>query len=151
MVDLRVHRWSWCFGRIDGSEIDADYQLKNRVSNFGSPISGTGNPLSFGLQTAAGTYTVVASIPSIGSCTRTMTGSAVITIVALPTVTASSSNFCYLWTVSTSLSSSGSSNSQTSVTFNNSTPQQEHQFRTSAQQELLLLSQCPVLLQQWRK
>ncbi|MBK6990137.1 MAG: HYR domain-containing protein [Bacteroidetes bacterium] len=107
---------------LDGSEIDVDYQLKNGVSNVGSPISGTGNPLSFGLQTAAGTYTVVASIPSIGSCTRTMTGSAVITIVALPTVTASSSNPVICGPGSTSLSSSGSSNSQTSVTFNNSTP-----------------------------
>ncbi|MBL0034122.1 MAG: hypothetical protein IPP27_18775 [Bacteroidetes bacterium] len=42
-------------------------------------VAGTGNAISFGLQTDAGNYTVVATNTTLG-CTRTMTGSVNITI-----------------------------------------------------------------------
>ncbi|WP_299062372.1 T9SS type A sorting domain-containing protein, partial [uncultured Polaribacter sp.] len=45
----------------------------------GSPITGTGNAISFGNQTAAGTYTVLATRTST-SCTRVMSGSGIVTI-----------------------------------------------------------------------
>jgi len=67
---------------VSGSEASATYQLKLNGTNTGSPVSGTGAAVSFGLQTAAGTYTVVAS----NACptTTTMTGNAVVTITAAP-------------------------------------------------------------------
>ena len=107
---------------LDGSDVDVDYQLKNGASNVGLPIAGTGNPISFGLQTAAGTYTVVANIPSIGTCTRNMTGNAIITVLAIPTITASTTNSLICGTGSTFLSSTGASNSSSPVTFTNITP-----------------------------
>ena len=38
-----------------------NYQLKKDGGNVGSPVPGTGSALSFGNQTAAGTYTVAAT------------------------------------------------------------------------------------------
>jgi Secretion system C-terminal sorting domain len=54
-------------------------------------LTGTGGALDFGLETGAGSYTVVASDPSTG-CNNSMTGTAVITInpVVTPAVTISS-------------------------------------------------------------
>jgi hypothetical protein len=49
--------------------------------NTGLPITGTGAAISFGNQTVAGTYTIIASL---SGCTRSMNGSAVITIIPLP-------------------------------------------------------------------
>jgi photosystem II stability/assembly factor-like uncharacterized protein len=68
---------------LNGSQSGADYQLKLNGSNTGATIPGTGGPLSFGNQTAAGTYTVVATLTASG-CTANMTGSATITINPLP-------------------------------------------------------------------
>src|SRR4028119_2082801 len=53
----------------------------NGANPVGSAVSGTGSSISFGNQTAAGTYTVVATS---GTCTATMTGSATITADATP-------------------------------------------------------------------
>ncbi|WP_299064823.1 hypothetical protein, partial [uncultured Polaribacter sp.] len=61
------------------------YQLRRNGTNVGSPITGTGNAISFGNQTAAGTYTVVATRTST-SCTRVMSGSRTVTVNALPTL-----------------------------------------------------------------
>ncbi|REJ84476.1 MAG: T9SS C-terminal target domain-containing protein [Bacteroidetes bacterium] len=64
---------------LSGSQSGKMYQLRrNGTVNVGSPLSGTGNPISFGLQSIAGTYTVIATESSI--CTTSMSGSAVITI-----------------------------------------------------------------------
>lgn len=48
-------------------------------------MSGSGIAMTFGIQAAAGTYTVVATTASTG-CVNNMTGSAAVTINALPTV-----------------------------------------------------------------
>ena len=66
-----------------------NYQLKKDGVDVGSPVTGTGNAISFGLQTAAGTYTVEAT-NSFG-CTATMSSSAVVTVNALPSVNVGSS------------------------------------------------------------
>jgi PKD-like domain len=68
---------------LDGSQSGASYQLKLNGTNVGSPVTGNGSPISFGNQTAAGTYTVEAN--SGTSCPRTMTGNATISINSLPT------------------------------------------------------------------
>jgi hypothetical protein len=69
---------------LSGSETGVNYQLQIGGVNTGSPVAGTGSALSFGSQTTAGTYTVVATNATT-SCTNNMTGSAVITIDPLPT------------------------------------------------------------------
>ncbi len=63
---------------LDGSATGVSYQLQLDGSDAGSPLAGTGAALDFGLQTAAGTYTVVANADGT-SCPATMTGSAVVT------------------------------------------------------------------------
>jgi hypothetical protein len=76
---------------LSGSETGMNYQLKrNGTTNVGSPVAGTGSALNFGLQTTAGTYTVVASNTN-GTCnlTQTMTGSVSVTVNPLPTATIS--------------------------------------------------------------
>ena len=57
---------------LSGSETGLNYQLQLNGSNIGSAIPGNaGNAISFGNQTSAGTYTVVASdgTPMSGSVT----------------------------------------------------------------------------------
>ncbi len=68
---------------LGGSQTDINYQLILNGINTGTIISGTGSEIDFGLQTAAGTYTVV-GINSITSTSRTMAGSAIVTINPLP-------------------------------------------------------------------
>jgi hypothetical protein len=63
---------------LDGSATGVSYQLQLDGSDLGSPLAGTGSALDFGLQTAAGTYTVVANTDGT-SCPATMTGSAIVT------------------------------------------------------------------------
>ncbi|MCD4679567.1 MAG: PKD domain-containing protein, partial [Bacteroidales bacterium] len=78
---------SYCFAGtgldigLDGSQTDATYELFLDGISTAITIPGTGNPLSFGLQIAVGTYTVVGTNP-IGS--NNMNGNAVITIVHPP-------------------------------------------------------------------
>jgi subtilisin-like proprotein convertase family protein len=62
---------------LGGSELARSYQLYKGTTAVGAPLAGTGSALDFGLQTAAGTYTVIATNPSSG-CNRTMSGTAVI-------------------------------------------------------------------------
>ena len=70
---------------LDGSHSGINYQLYNGTTAVGSPVPGTGLLLNFGLQTATGTYTVVA-ISSGTACTANMTGSATVSINSLPVV-----------------------------------------------------------------
>ncbi len=87
---------SYCSGGLgvpvglSGSESGVNYQLYNGASAVGTPVSGTGSAISFGNQTAAGTYTVVATNNST-SCTNNMTGSVMVTINPLPTAALSGS------------------------------------------------------------
>jgi hypothetical protein len=71
---------------LTNSETTATYQLKNGASNSGAAAIGVGTSFNYSNQTAAGTYTVVATNADNG-CTANMTGNAVITIT--PTVTPS--------------------------------------------------------------
>eukprot|EP01035_Chromulina_nebulosa_P021643 gene21643-28007_t len=78
---------------LANSQTGVNYQLYNGASTVGSPVAGTtGSPISFGLQTTAATYTVLATV---GTCTASMTGSAVVTINPLPTITFSPSSPSY--------------------------------------------------------
>ena len=65
---------------LSGSQSGVNYQLVlNGSTNVGSPVAGTGSAISFGNQTAAGTYTVVAT-NVVTSCMTNMTGSATVSI-----------------------------------------------------------------------
>jgi hypothetical protein len=74
---------------LSGSNTGISYQLMNGATPVGSPIAGTGSGLDFGLQLGAAspgiTYTVVATNTTT-LCSRTMTGSATITVNPQPTV-----------------------------------------------------------------
>lgn len=80
---------------LTGSSAGTMYQLRNGLANVGAPLPGTGSALSFGLHTAAGTYTVVATSTST-TCANTMTGAVTITLDPLPTVYAvlGGGNYC---------------------------------------------------------
>ncbi len=69
---------------LSNSDIGVNYQLRNGTTLIGSPVAGTGGAISFGMQTAAGTYTVIASDATTG-CTGVMSGSAAVTINTMPT------------------------------------------------------------------
>jgi T5SS/PEP-CTERM-associated repeat protein len=83
---------SYCSGGLgvtvglNSSQSGVYYQLKRDGSNTGSPVTGTGSAISFGLQTVAGTYTVLAVNATTG-CSATMNGSATVTVNPLPTAT----------------------------------------------------------------
>jgi hypothetical protein len=62
---------------LANSEIGVNYQLQVGAANTGSPVAGTGAAISFGNQTTAGNYTVVATR---GACTTTMTGSVAVVV-----------------------------------------------------------------------
>uniref|UniRef100_UPI00191644E8 beta strand repeat-containing protein n=1 Tax=Flavobacterium sp. MK4S-17 TaxID=2543737 RepID=UPI00191644E8 len=76
---------SGVFIGLSDSDVGVSYQLYLGSDPSGSPVNGTGNNISFGTRTAAGTYTIVAS--NGGSCQQTMNGSATITVNPLPTIT----------------------------------------------------------------
>ncbi|MCP4090688.1 MAG: hypothetical protein GY746_13015, partial [Gammaproteobacteria bacterium] len=78
---------------LDGSESGVNYQLQLGGSDVGSVVSGTGSAISFGLQTAAGTYTVVATNATT-SCTADMTGTVAITINSSPTMSLTAGPTC---------------------------------------------------------
>ncbi|MCB9044500.1 MAG: hypothetical protein H6550_00030, partial [Chitinophagales bacterium] len=65
---------------VDNSESDVTYQLFRGATAL-TTINGTGNAISFGNQTVAGTYTVVATR---ATCTTNMNGSASITVLTIP-------------------------------------------------------------------
>lgn len=70
---------------LANSQVGVEYELSN-----GSPILprvlGTGSPISFGLQTVAGTYTVTAYTLTNPVCTAAMTGSVSVIINPWPTI-----------------------------------------------------------------
>ena len=70
---------------ISGSAPAVNYQLYNGSTPVGSLVSGTGTLVDFGLQSAAGVYTVIATDPST-SCNSTMPGSAVLSLSSSPDV-----------------------------------------------------------------
>jgi hypothetical protein len=94
---------------LSSSQIGVNYQLQANGVNSGSPVPGTGSAISFGNQTSAGTYTVIATNPTT-SCTNTMTGSAVITITTTPVAFVVSGTTAICSGTSTSITLSGSAN-----------------------------------------
>lgn len=68
---------------LSNSETGINYQLKNGSNNVGSPKAGTGAGLTFENISDAGTYTVVAT-RVVGGCSVTMTGSATVSVISLP-------------------------------------------------------------------
>ncbi len=62
---------------LASSQTGVSYQLFNDGAASGSPLAGSGSVIDFGLETATGTYTIVAT--SIGGgCISAMSGSAVV-------------------------------------------------------------------------
>ncbi|WP_217998271.1 T9SS type A sorting domain-containing protein [Flavihumibacter petaseus] len=104
---------SYCSGAgpligLSGSTSGVNYQLVlNGSSNIGSQVPGNGNAISFGNQTATGTYTVIAT-NATSSCTNNMSGSALISTQALPAAFAvtGGGTFCNGAGVSVGLASS---------------------------------------------
>lgn len=64
---------------LDNSQSGVNYQLYRDASSVGLPVSGTGSSITFGNQTAVGTYTVKAT-NSATSCIQDMTSSAIVTV-----------------------------------------------------------------------
>ena len=109
------------------------YQLKKDGVNVGSPVTGTGNAFSFGLQMAEGVYTVEAR--TTFGCVSTMSGSATIIIRPLPlapntttvqpscatptgTITVTSSSTVYSFDNGTSYSPNPTSSALNAGTYN---------------------------------
>ncbi len=69
---------------LSGSDAGIYYQLYTGIMPTGDP-AGTGAPLDFGLQTMAGSYTVIAT-DTLTFCSRNMSGSALVIINPLPPV-----------------------------------------------------------------
>ena len=90
---------------LGNSDAGVNYQLQLGGLNTGSPVAGTGSAISFGNQTTAGTYTVVATNTTT-LCNANMTGSTNVIVNSLPTISAGTGTaICY--GSSTSLSATG--------------------------------------------
>jgi len=80
---------SYCIGGagvvvgLAGSESGVTYQLYNNGNPIGAAVLGNGAPMSFGNQTAAGSYTVYATRVSTG-CTQDMGSNVAVSINPLP-------------------------------------------------------------------
>jgi len=71
---------------LSNSETGVTYQLSNLFATVGVPLNGTtGFALAFGMQTAAGFYTVQGTNTTTG-CVGNMTGGVAVTVLPLPTV-----------------------------------------------------------------
>ncbi|HVM49025.1 MAG TPA: hypothetical protein VMU04_13425, partial [Candidatus Acidoferrum sp.] len=114
---------------LANSELGKNYQLYRNggATAVGSPVPGTGSAISFGNQTTADTYTVVAT-DALTLCTAAMSGNATVTVNPKPTADAgpgqtvcigcgtaiggsptasggSGSDYTYSWTPASGLSS----------------------------------------------
>lgn len=80
---------------LSGSQTGVNYQLKINGVNSGALKTGTGSALTWGNQTAAGTYTVEA-IHTTNGCVKAMTGTTSITInpLPVPTFTSAPASVC---------------------------------------------------------
>ena len=80
---------------LDFSATGITYQLWRGAVPVGSPVSGTGAAITFGIQTIIGTYTVTGTNVST-SCVATMSGSAIVSTNVLPNLhlVTGGGNFC---------------------------------------------------------
>jgi hypothetical protein len=70
---------------VAGSQTGINYQLYRGATSVGSPVAGTGASISFGLQTVAGTYSVLATNTTTG-CTKAMSTTKTVIVNALPAI-----------------------------------------------------------------
>lgn len=88
---------SYCSGGVviglANSETGRTYQLMLNGAPVGSPVAGTGAPISFGGQTVAGTYTVVGTNTAT-NCSDNMTGSIPVTSGSAPAVSNETRTIC---------------------------------------------------------
>lgn len=70
---------------VDGSQVGVNYQLFLGSAPIGSVVAGTGGAISFGLQTASGTYSVNATNATT-LCTRGMSGTVSVSVGSVPVV-----------------------------------------------------------------
>jgi len=68
---------------LSNSSTGTNYQLFIGTTPVGAMVSGSGSPLNFGLQTTAGSYSVIATNP-VTTCASTMSGAANIAVNPLP-------------------------------------------------------------------
>ena len=112
---------SYCAGGIgvsvalDNSELGINYQLYNGATPIGAAVPGTGLGIDFGLQTAAGTYTVLASNGST-ACLTPMNDSAIVTINPLPDTITGTAVVCEGSTTALSNATTGGTWSSVDVT-----------------------------------
>jgi hypothetical protein len=78
---------------LSSSQLGVVYQLKRNGISVGLPVAGTGLAINFGNQTTAGIYTIEAK-NVLTLLTNIMTGSASVTINALPTVSLTPTSLC---------------------------------------------------------
>lgn len=82
---------------LSGSQSGVNYQLYSSTASVGSSVAGTGSSISFGNQTAADTYTVIATNSSSG-CSGYMSGSGTVTVnplwLGVNTSWTNTSNWC---------------------------------------------------------
>ena len=74
---------------LSGSETTVNYQLYINGSAVGAPVPGSGIPIDFGLQTAPGVYTVVATSSISATCSTNMLNSLTLTTHATPSFNSS--------------------------------------------------------------
>ena len=70
---------------LNNSDGTVNYQLFRGATPIGTSVTGTGSALDLGLQSVAGTYTVIGT-SSTSTCTGAMTNNVVVNIIPLPTV-----------------------------------------------------------------
>ena len=75
---------------LGGSASTVSYALYRNAIATGTTLTGTGSALNFTGIVTAGTYTVVAT--NLSGCTATMSGSAAVNVVPLPTTSAAGSD-----------------------------------------------------------
>lgn len=94
---------------LSGSQTGVNYQLRLNGVNTGAAVAGTGAALAWAGQTTAGPYTIVATNATTG-CTNNMSGTATLTVNALPTLFAmtGTNNFCGSGTLNLGLGGSQS-------------------------------------------
>ncbi|MBX2906616.1 MAG: Ig-like domain-containing protein [Taibaiella sp.] len=71
---------------LANSTTGINYQLYKDGVSTGSPVAGTGSAISFGVQTAVGTYSAQAT-NTVTGCVNAMSGSVTVSINPTPTVT----------------------------------------------------------------
>ncbi|MBX7219385.1 MAG: SBBP repeat-containing protein [Blastocatellia bacterium] len=112
-----------CFGDpglavgLAGSQTGVNYQLLLNGTPVGAPVPGTGNAISFGLQTGEGTYTASGTSASGTGCATAMTGSAAIELYPMLFTVGGGGTRCANETTAFPITLSGSQTSRPTAYF----------------------------------